>query len=233
VFKRGVSPSFLFPSPSPLKERGTKGVRMPAKSPVPKAEGLTPFTPVDDNGLCPRQRDRISKGYISRKADRPEAPPVKQRRRILRIGVLSDTHVRSFDEIPTPIIKALAGVDLIVHAGDFTERAVLDGLRTLGEVRAVCGNMDSAELKEILPQKELFVISGKKIGLVHGSGGPWGIGDRVRGLFGEADIIIYGHSHQPDNQYVQGSLLFNPGRASDSFGLLTIDDDIKAEIIRV
>jgi putative phosphoesterase len=151
----------------------------------------------------------------------------------VRIGVLSDTHARSFGEIPAPIIKALAGVDLIVHAGDFTERAVLDGLRTLGEVRAVCGNMDSAELKEILPQQELFVISGKKIGLVHGSGGPWGIADRVRGLFGEADIIIYGHSHQPDNQYIQESLLFNPGRASDSFGLLTIDDEIKAEIIRV
>jgi len=151
----------------------------------------------------------------------------------LKIGVISDTHVKTFSEIKTPILKALAEVDLIVHAGDFTERDTLDGLRTLGEVKAVCGNMDSGELKEILPQKELFVVSGKKIGLIHGSGGPWGLASRVRELFSEVDIIIYGHSHQSHNQYVGGSLLFNPGQARNSFGLLTIDDEMKAEIIRL
>jgi putative phosphoesterase len=151
----------------------------------------------------------------------------------LRIGVISDTHVKTFGEIPEPILIALADVDLIVHAGDFTERAVLEGLRTLGEVKAVYGNMDSGELKSMLPQKELFVVSGKRIGLTHGSGGPWGMARRVREMFSDVDIIIFGHSHEPSNQFVRGSLLFNPGRARDSFGLLTIDDEIKAEIIRV
>lgn len=151
----------------------------------------------------------------------------------MRIGVISDTHVRTFNEIPDSILIALSGADLIVHAGDFTERAVIEGLRTLGEVKAVFGNMDSAELKRTLPQKELFVLNGKKIGLTHGSGEPWGIARRVRQLFGDVDLIIYGHSHEPNNQYIQGSLLFNPGRARDSFGLLTIDDEIKAEIIGI
>ena len=148
----------------------------------------------------------------------------------MRIGVIADTHVRAFSEIPSPILVALAEVNLIIHAGDFTERAVLEGLRTLGEVKAVYGNMDSSELKRMLPPKELFTVNGKKIGLIHGSGGPWGMADRVRRMFKDVDIIIFGHSHEPYNQLIGGSLLFNPGRARESFGLLTIDNEIKAEI---
>ena len=151
----------------------------------------------------------------------------------MKIGVISDTHVKTFDELPTPIITALAGVDLIVHAGDLTERPVLEGLRRLGAMKAVCGNMDSVELKRTLPQKELFIVNGKKIGLIHGWGAPWGIASRVREKFSDVAIIIFGHSHQTCNQYIGGSLLFNPGRASDSFGLLTIDDEVRAEIIKV
>jgi len=151
----------------------------------------------------------------------------------LRIGVISDTHAHTLSEIPDPIRKALAEVDLIIHAGDFTERAVLEELRKLGEVKAVHGNMDSDELKRMLPPKELFVVNGKKIGLTHGWGAPWGIAGRVREMFGDIELIIYGHSHEPANQYIRGSLLFNPGRARDSFGLVTIDDEINAEIIRV
>ncbi|MFC1928339.1 metallophosphoesterase family protein [Chloroflexota bacterium] len=151
----------------------------------------------------------------------------------MRIGVISDTHVKTLDEISSPILKALAEVDIIVHAGDFTERAVLEGLRALGKVRAVCGNMDSSELKRILPQKEAFVVNEKRIGLIHGSGAPWGITDRAREQFSNVDVLIYGHSHEPCNRYIQGTLLFNPGQAKNSFGLLTIDDRIKAEIMRV
>ena len=49
----------------------------------------------------------------------------------MKIGVLSDTHFDSLGQIPSPILKALSEVDLIVHAGDFTETAVLEGLRML------------------------------------------------------------------------------------------------------
>jgi putative phosphoesterase len=151
----------------------------------------------------------------------------------MRIGVISDTHASTLDGLPKPILTALAEVDLIVHAGDFTERAVLEGLKTLGEVKAVQGNMDSAEIKGLLPKQDLFIAQGKRVGLVHGSGGPWGIADRIREMFPDVDLIIYGHSHEATNRVIQGSLLFNPGRARDSFGLLTIDEEIKGEIVKI
>ncbi len=150
----------------------------------------------------------------------------------MKISVISDTHARTVGELPAAILKALAGADLIIHAGDFTEMTVLEGLRNIGEVKAVAGNMDSGEIKKLLPQKEQFVVNGRKIGLTHGSGAPWGIAGRIREMFSDTDIIIYGHSHEPHNQYVRGSLLFNPGRARDSFGLLTLDEEVKAEIIK-
>ncbi|MFC2018801.1 metallophosphoesterase family protein [Chloroflexota bacterium] len=152
----------------------------------------------------------------------------------MRIGVISDTHAKTLGELPGPMLAALAGVDLIVHAGDITAKAVLDGLKTLGKVQAVHGNMDSSEVKAILPPRRLFTAGGKRIGLVHGSGSPWGIAKRVRTLFGDnVDIIIYGHSHEPHNEYIRGTLLFNPGRGRDSYGILTIGDEIAAEIINI
>jgi putative phosphoesterase len=150
----------------------------------------------------------------------------------MKIGVISDTHAGLISEVPSAILNALATVDLIVHAGDFTEKAVLDGLTAIGQVKAVSGNMDSQELKKALPRTELFAVGKKKIGLVHGSGGPSGIAERIRELFTDADVIIFGHSHVPCNRYIRGALLFNPGQARNSFGLITIDASIKAEILK-
>ena len=151
----------------------------------------------------------------------------------MRIGVVSDTHVTSFVEVPDRILVALAEVDLIIHAGDFVTEDVFDGLKRLGEVKAVWGNMDSNELKRILPEKELLLIEEKRIGITHGSGGPYGIEDRVSRMFKDVDVIIYGHSHQPRNEIKEGVLFFNPGRARNSFGILTIGKEVKGEIVNL
>jgi putative phosphoesterase len=149
----------------------------------------------------------------------------------MRIGVISDTHVTSLAEIPERILATLAEVDLIVHTGDFVAKGVLEGLKRLGEVKAVRGNMDSEELKRILPEKELLEIEGKRIGIIHGWGAPYGIEDRVGGMFEDVDIIIFGHSHQAKNEVKKGILFFNPGRARDSFGVLTLGKEVRGEII--
>lgn len=151
----------------------------------------------------------------------------------MRIGVVSDTHVTSLAQVPDRILITLAEVDLIIHAGDFVTKDVLDGLKRLGEVKAVRGNMDSEELKRILPEKELLLIEGKRIGITHGSGSPYGIEDRVSRMFEDVDVIVYGHSHQSKNEIKKGILFFNPGRARNSFGILTVGKDVKGEIINL
>jgi putative phosphoesterase len=151
----------------------------------------------------------------------------------MRIGVVSDTHATSLAQLPDRILLALAEVDLIIHAGDFVAKDVLDGLRRLGEVKAVQGNMDSEELKRILPEKELLVVEGRRIGIIHGWGSPYGIDDRVGKMFEDVDVIVYGHSHYSQNEVKKGILFFNPGQARNSFGILTVGKEVKGEIINL
>ena len=151
----------------------------------------------------------------------------------MRIAVLADTHVNRLEHLPKKLIDALSTVDLIIHAGDFTDIQILEELKRLREVKAVHGNMDSKELKAILQVKEIIEIGNKRIGITHGSGGPWGIEERVRKIFesDRIDIIVYGHSHRSQNKVINDILFFNPGKATDSFGILTINKGAQGEII--
>jgi putative phosphoesterase len=151
----------------------------------------------------------------------------------MQIAVLADTHVNKLEYLPKRIIDALSTVDLIIHAGDFTDVQLLNELKQLNEVKAVHGNMDSRELKSVLPIKEIVETKDKRIGITHGSGAPWRIEERVRKVFesDRIDIIVYGHSHRPQNKVINDVLFFNPGKAADSFGILTIDGEAKGEMI--
>jgi len=151
----------------------------------------------------------------------------------MRIAVLADTHVNMLEDLSKKTIDALSTVDLIIHAGDFTDVQLLKELKGLRTVKAVQGNMDSRELKVMLPAKEIVEIENKRIGITHGSGGPGGIEERVRKVFesDRIDIVVYGHSHQSQNKVLEDVFLFNPGKATDSFGILTIDGGVKGEII--
>jgi putative phosphoesterase len=151
----------------------------------------------------------------------------------MRIVVLADTHVSKLQHLPDKIINALPTVDLIIHAGDFSGVQLLKELKELREVKAVHGNMDCGELKAVLPAREIVETKNKRIGVIHGSGAPWGIEERVRKVFesDRVDIIIYGHSHRAQNKVINDILFFNPVKATDSFGILTIDGEAKGEII--
>jgi putative phosphoesterase len=143
----------------------------------------------------------------------------------MRILVVSDTHAASLDEVPLRIREIIPATELIIHAGDFTEFQLWQELKQLKPVKAVHGNMDCSQLKDILPASEIVQIEGHKIGIVHGWGSSWGIEGRVKKLFspGTVNIIVYGHSHQSQNRIEDNILLFNPGKASRSFGVLTIE----------
>ena len=151
----------------------------------------------------------------------------------MRIAVLADTHANKLEYLPKKVVDALSKVDLIVHAGDFTDIQLLTDLKQLKKIKAVHGNMDSRQLKSVLPTKEIVEINDKRIGITHGSGAPWGIEERVRKVFesDRIDIIVYGHSHRSQNKVSNGILFFNPGKAADSFGIITINGEAKGEII--
>ena len=133
----------------------------------------------------------------------------------MKIGVISDTHLRGPDARLLAIIgKYFHDVDLILHAGDIVDLRVLEAFGDK-EVIAVCGNMDSAGVEEEIPFKRVLEIGRIHIGLIHGWGAPHDLEDRIRKEFDSVDCIVYGHSHQPANHIREGVLFFNPGTAFD------------------
>lgn len=162
----------------------------------------------------------------------------------MKIGVLSDTHIPySTKNLPEKVLEILHGTDAILHCGDFQALTVVETLSSITEFYGVYGNMDPAEIRRLLPEKRVINLAGAKLGLIHGSGPPAGIEDRVMHSFydEEVDIIVFGHSHSPMNKTTkEGILLFNPGSPTDkrfaesnSMGILTIGEKITAEIITV
>lgn len=162
---------------------------------------------------------------------------------MIKIGVVSDTHLTSGAALPKRLLEALSNVDLIIHAGDLVELSVLADLEKIGpEVRAVWGNMDSAQVKQTLPEFQVFKAGQFSIGLTHGLGGPFNLMEMVKEKFKKekVDCIVYGHSHQPKNELHQQILYFNPGSPTDkffapynSYGILQIDKEIIGEIIKI
>jgi hypothetical protein len=158
----------------------------------------------------------------------------------MKIGVLSDTHLRE----PHPEFKKwievhFKEVETVFHLGDFIDGRIAEYLSSQKELIAVCGNMDSIEIRRAFPQKRVIEREGFKIGLIHGGGSPFGIESRIRNEFDEVDAIVYGHTHMPVNHWVKNILFFNPGSPTHSFvhrytlGILTIGEKIEGEIIQI
>ncbi len=150
------------------------------------------------------------------------------------IVALSDSHCAGTGALPVRLQQALRAADIIVHAGDHTERAVLDELKALGEVVAVAGNMDSTALKVLLPIRQLFSAGTASVGVVHGSGAPRGIAERVRAVFPEnPDLIVFGHSHVQFDGMLNGTRMVNPGPAASGYAVISIDRGIDVELVRL
>ena len=160
----------------------------------------------------------------------------------MRILVLSDTHIpRSAQDLPEAVYKEIENVDMIVHAGDFVEKELLDKFKSLRETKAVCGNMDSGEIRNVLNQKEVFSACKVRIGLIHGYGAPANLVETVKNEFKDVDVIIFGHSHAALNMVKNGILFFNPGSPTDkifaqtnTYGILEVTGKkIEGKIVRI
>ena len=160
----------------------------------------------------------------------------------MKIGVLSDSHAHSLDDLPKKAVDVLSGMDLIIHAGDYTGKRLLDDLRNLGNFKGVYGNMDPFEIRRELPSIKVLEVGKYKIGVTHPSegGSPFGLEKRVRKKFGHVDVIIYGHSHMIKNKVTNNILYFNPGSMSGklpaihkSLGILIINEKIIGRILKI
>lgn len=156
----------------------------------------------------------------------------------MRIGVLSDTHLHRVSRDLREIMDHhLSQVDVLFHVGDYTSPVVMEFLSSKN-FHGVYGNMDPLGIRAVLPEKKIVELGGFRFGLIHGWGSSAGLEEKVLGQFTDVDVIVYGHSHKPMNDMVQGILLFNPGTASGysssgvhSIGILECGDTVKGEII--
>lgn len=135
----------------------------------------------------------------------------------MRIAVISDTHLRSGEVLPTSLVQALTLADHILHAGDITSMDCLRALREIAPVTAVSGNTDGFPLTEVLSPREMVVLDGLRIGVIHGGGSVSDIESRVLRAFEEdhLDLIVFGHTHVPTHRRLREKTLLNPGSACD------------------
>lgn len=158
----------------------------------------------------------------------------------MRIIVLSDTHSR---EIPKSFVEDFKKADLIIHAGDFCCLEDVKFFQHINKLEAVCGNVDSKELRDLFPVKKIITIENVRIGLCHGDGKPDKVLGYVQDVFrsDDVDVVIFGHTHLPCQEKIKGVLYFNPGSITDkvrppfcSYGVLEIKNgQVESKIIKV
>jgi putative phosphoesterase len=122
---------------------------------------------------------------------------------MFRIGIISDTHGLLRPEAE----RRLAGVDHIIHAGDIGRPEIVEALRRIAPVTAIRGNVDSGDWARGYADTEGVGLAGKSIYVLHD----------LKTLKIDAragiDVIVYGHSHVPKIQWIDGTLYLNPGCA--------------------
>jgi len=145
----------------------------------------------------------------------PRHPAIENRPPAIEIGILSDTHGYFHPDLA----DVFEGVDLILHAGDVGDPAILDGLEAVAPVRAVFGNVDGRDVRSRRPEHERFEAAGLSFWMTHIAGRPgrWqrGMGRRLADD-GPPDVFICGHSHilQIERLSELDDMLFlNPGAA--------------------
>jgi len=143
------------------------------------------------------------------------------------VGLISDTH----GLVRPGVHDALAGVELILHAGDVGGDEVLDELALIAPVAAVYGNTDWPEDPRLVAEIERE-IGGLTVHVSHGHEVGRTTPEALLAQY-SADVIVYGHTHRQLVTRVAGRLVVNPGAAgprrfnlSPSVGRLTVRDGI-------
>ena len=128
------------------------------------------------------------------------------------IGLISDTHItEKRGKLPQKVFEEFANVDLIIHAGDITQKKVIDELEKIAPVKTVLGNNDKLDLNKT----EIFDIGNFKTGINHGTNYSDNF-DKLYKLAGKLDvnILVTGHTHRPHLKIIDNVLFINPGSSN-------------------
>jgi putative phosphoesterase len=134
------------------------------------------------------------------------------------IVVLSDTHRHERPGLAGPLAEAVTDADRVIHAGDFTTEAVLDGFQERSEeFFGVTGNRDDPAVAQRLPSARTVTLGPITAAVTHRQeGGETGL--RYFGEERDADLVVSGHTHAPHVLDGEGPLLLNPGSHADPRG---------------
>ena len=153
----------------------------------------------------------------------------------------SDTHVpQRSRELPAALWRAVEEADVVVHAGDWVDVALLDQFQTRARrLIGVRGNNDHGALRERLPEVARAEIEGLHIAVVHETGDRKGREERCATRFPDADVLVFGHSHIPwDTTAPNGLRLINPGSPTDrrrqphgTFVTAVADDGVLRDVV--
>jgi putative phosphoesterase len=148
------------------------------------------------------------------------------------IAVVADTHLPKGDRrLPTRCIDLIGSAEAVIHAGDFFAASALEELRSLCPVvHAVHGNVDEPALRNALPESLEIEVGPRSLAVIHDAGPAKGRLARLRRRFPAADAVIFGHSHMPLHEELDGFQIFNPGSPTErrraprpSLGLLSLE----------
>lgn len=136
----------------------------------------------------------------------------------MRLLLISDTHVpKRARNLPPPVWDEVARADVVLHAGDWVEVALLDELARRAKRLVACwGNNDGADVRARLPERADVTLGGVRFTVTHETGASSGRDARMARLYPDTDVLVFGHSHIPwDSTASTGLRLLNPGSPTD------------------
>lgn len=126
----------------------------------------------------------------------------------MEIGLISDTHGLLRHEVH----DALAGVSMILHAGDVGGDEILEELAVIAPVHAVFGNCDPSRLTGLVAER-VFEVDGLRIHMSHGHELGRPKPEQIVAKYPGFDVLIYGHTHVQRIDRIGDVLVINPGAA--------------------
>lgn len=125
----------------------------------------------------------------------------------MKIGIISDTH----GHVPNAVHEVLAGVDCILHAGDVGPMDVITELEAIAPVKAVLGNTDHGLA---LPETRVEEFATRRF-MVHHIVDIAFPSRQVQTTLAEEEpeVVVFGHTHVPFHNEIDGILYLNPGSA--------------------